>query len=57
MLQTDKTSVGGKKTTNKKHGQFLFFHHPIMAGNTTWVLKESPSFSKDILASSVSTRL
>jgi len=65
MLQTDKSSVGDKKRkSHKKHGQFLFFHHLIMAGNTiwvleeslgfpksntTWILKESPGFSKDIL--------
>jgi len=29
----------------------------LSKNNTTWVLKESPGFSKDILASSVSTRL
>jgi len=61
-----------KQKSLKKHGQFLFCRHPIIAGNTTWVLeespgflksnttwvlKESPGFSKDFLASSVSTHL
>jgi len=50
LLQTDKSSVGGKKTTNesptKQYGQFPFCRHLIMAGNTTRVHMGSEGISK-----------
>ena len=50
LLETYKSSVGSKKTTNenptKKHGHLPFCHHRIMAGNTTWVHMGSEGISK-----------
>ena len=57
-------SVGGKKTTNesptKNMGNFHFVvtqSWQAIPHGFTWVLKESSSFSKDVLASSMSTCL
>ena len=52
LLQTDKSSVGGKKTTNESPtlnmGNFHFVvtqSWQAIPHGFTWVLKESPSFS------------
>jgi len=69
LLQTHKSSVGGKTTKkkrklNQKHGQFPFCRHPIKADNTTWASIGSAKchmgpkpLQQDDLASSMPTRL